>query len=80
MHAWCAGAFLGKVEYVHEALAHADTGNVNTILTREIGEYFLKIGKAGVDFPVAPALHVAIRSFINLVTHIMCIRPAVLIV
>jgi hypothetical protein len=55
------GAFLGKVEYVQDALAHANTGNVNAIMTREIGEHFLKLGKAGVDFPVAPALHIAIR-------------------
>jgi hypothetical protein len=52
---------LGKIEFVQEALAHTNTGNVNAILTAEIGEHFLKIGKAGVDFPVAPALHVAIR-------------------
>ena len=52
---------MGKVEYVQEALAHANTGNVNAVMTREIGEHFLKLGTAGVDFPVAPALHVAIR-------------------
>lgn len=55
------GAFLGKVEFVQAALAHANTGNVNAVMTREIGEHFLKLGRAGFDFPVAPALHIALR-------------------
>lgn len=52
---------MGKIEYVQGALAHANTGNVNAVMTREIGEHFLKLGNAGVDFPEAPALHIAIR-------------------
>ena len=52
---------MGNIEYVQDALAHANTGNVNAVLTRELGEHFLKLGRAGVDFPVAPALHLAIR-------------------
>lgn len=65
---------MGKVEYVQDALAHANTGNVNAILTRELGEHFLKLGRAGVDFPVAPALHVAIRCGIVTQPHSLFAR------
>ena len=51
---------MGRIDFVQDALAHADS-NVNTIMTSEIGESFLKLGKAGIDFPIAPALHIAIR-------------------
>jgi hypothetical protein len=36
--------------------------NVDCVLTEEIGERYLKLGKVGVDFPIAPVLHLAISG------------------
>lgn len=36
--------------------------DVDCILTKEIGERYLKLGKEGIDFPSAPALHLAISG------------------
>jgi hypothetical protein len=36
--------------------------NVDCVLTKEIGERYLKLGKIGIDFPSAPALHLAISG------------------
>ena len=50
------GAFIGDVALVTKGLQAGAL--VNPLLSRKIGETTLAIGKAWVDFPVAPALHV----------------------
>jgi hypothetical protein len=47
----------GDIKGLRNALLHH--ANVDVILTQEIGERYLKIGKVGIDFPIAPALHLA---------------------
>lgn len=37
-------------------------GNINTVLTQDLGEKNFKLGLSNVDFPVAPAIHVAISG------------------
>lgn len=48
----------GDIDALQNALTKVN--NVDIILTKEIGEKYLKLGTAGIDFPLAPALHLAI--------------------
>ena len=54
-----SGIYLGDIELIRRGIREG--GNVNAILDPFLGEVVLKLGKAYIDFPVAPALHVAIN-------------------
>ena len=54
-----AGIYLGDEELIRKGIQEG--GDVNALLDPFLGEVVLKLGKAYVDFPVAPALHVAIN-------------------
>lgn len=54
------GAFLGDIALIKQGLYEG--GTPTAILTPFLGESVLKIGTAFEDFPVAPAIHVAISQ------------------
>mmetsp|Transcript_22376 Transcript_22376/g.32609 ORF Transcript_22376/g.32609 Transcript_22376/m.32609 type:complete len:671 (+) Transcript_22376:76-2088(+) len=54
------GAYFGDVELLRDGLSNG--GNPNAVLSKEIGEKYLKFGRAHIDFPVAPAIHIAING------------------
>jgi hypothetical protein len=53
-------AFDGDLQGLQSAILQHP--NIDCILTQEIGERYLKLGKVGIDFPVAPPLHLAISG------------------
>lgn len=53
----CLGAFVGEVSVARLGLKEG--GDVNALLTPYLGEQILKLGKAGIDFPVCPSIHLA---------------------
>jgi hypothetical protein len=53
-------AFEGDLKSLQSAILQQP--NLDCILTQEIGERYLKLGKVGIDFPIAPPLHLAISG------------------
>ena len=51
--------------------------NIEAVLSPEIGEVTLRLGIAGIDFPVAPALHVAInggaKGHLQVASHLLSV-------
>jgi hypothetical protein len=54
------GAFVGEVSIIREGLHEG--GSVHAILSPMMGENIIKMGKYGVDFPYAPAVHLAVHE------------------
>lgn len=54
------GSYLGNVELIRQG--RIEGASVHCLMTDYIGEQILKIGKAGVDFPIAPILHLSFNG------------------
>lgn len=52
------GAFVGEVSVIRKGIEEG--GSIHVIMGSYMGEVILKLGKSFIDFPLAPALHVAI--------------------
>lgn len=52
------GAYLREVEIIRKGMS--EEGSVSAVMTPFLGEEVLEIGKAFVDFPAAPAVHISI--------------------
>lgn len=54
------GAYLGDVSIIR--LGRNEGGSINPISNKFLGEEIVKLGKAGLDFPVCPAIHLTINQ------------------
>ena len=67
------GAYQGSLDLVREGATN--DGDINIVMTQHVGEDMLRLGKAGRDFPLAPALHVAAaqgtRPHLNIVFYLL---------